>query len=292
MSSGERLERADIVVIGAGIMGASIAFQLTKTSDRKVVVIDERPPVGGASGRTFGQIRQHYSNELMVRLAIRGFEFLNNWSTEVGFGDPRYVRLGYMLIVVEAQLEACRRNVELGRSLGVDTRFVGPDELKEIEPLLETNGLAGGAYEPNGGYIDVTRMVLSWLVAAQSEGLEVLSGVRVNAITTVAGKVSGVDTAVGRIEAPIIVNATGAWATDLLAPIDVEVPIERRRLDMAYLVQQPGKPNIGSCITDGNLSTSRPSPMTLLKSVCAKAPLISHVRMAQRSPRRQARPCL
>ncbi len=252
MSSGERLERADIVVIGAGIMGASIAFQLTKTSDRKVVVIDERPPVGGASGRTFGQIRQHYSNELMVRLAIRGFEFLNNWSTEVGFGDPRYVRLGYMLIVVEAQLEACRRNVELGRSLGVDTRFVGPDELKEIEPLLETNGLAGGAYEPNGGYIDVTRMVLSWLVAAQSEGLEVLSGVRVNAITTVAGRVSGVETAVGRIEAPIIVNATGAWATDLLTPIDVEVPIERRRLDMAYLLQRPGKPNIGSCITDGN----------------------------------------
>ena len=252
MSSGERLERADIVIIGAGIMGASIAFQLTRRSDRKVVVIDERPPVGGASGRTFGQIRQHYSNELMVRLAIRGFEVLNNWSTEVGFGDPRYVRLGYMLIVVEAQVEACRRNVELGRSLGVDTRFAGPDELKEIEPLLETSGLAGGAYEPNGGYIDVTRMVLSWLGAAQCRGLKVLSGVRVNAIATAAGSVCGVETAAGRIEAPTIVNATGAWATDLLAPIGVDVPIERRRLDMAYLIQRPGKPNIGSCITDGN----------------------------------------
>ena len=244
--------RADIVIIGAGIMGASIAFQLAKTSDRKVVIVDERPPVGGASGRTFGQIRQHYSNELMVRLAIRGFEVLNNWSAEVGFGDPGYVRLGYMLIVVDAQVEACRRNVDLGRSLGVDTRFVGPDELKEIEPLLETSGLAGGAYEPNGGYIDVTRMVLSWLAAAQCRGLDVLSGVRVNGITTSGGKVSGVETAEGRIEAPIVINATGAWATDLLAPIGVDLPIERRRLDMAYLIQQPGKPNIGCCITDGN----------------------------------------
>ena len=252
MSSKERLARADIVVIGAGIMGASIAFQLAKNSDRNVVVVDERPPVGGASGRTFGQIRQHYSNELMVRLAIRGFEVLNNWPAEVGYGDPRYVRLGYMLIVVAAQVNACRRNIELGQSLGVDTRFAGPDELKKIEPLLETDGLAGGAWEPNGGYIDVTRMVLSWLGAGQSRGLEVLSGVRVNAITTAAGKVSGIETAMGRIEAPIVVNATGAWATDLLAPIGVDVPIERRRLDMAYLVQPPGKANIGACITDGN----------------------------------------
>ena len=137
-------------------------------------------------------------------------------------------------------------------SLGVDTRFVGPDELKEIEPLLETGGLAGGAYEPNGGYIDVTRMVLSWLAAAQCRGLDVLSGVRINGITTSGGKVSGVETAEGRIEAPIVINATGAWATDLLAPIGVDLPIERRRLDMAYLIQQPGKPNIGCCITDGN----------------------------------------
>ena len=119
--SKDQLARADIVVIGAGVMGASIAFQLTKNSDRKVIIVDERPPVGGASGRTFGQIRQHYSNELMIHMAIRGFEVLNNWPAEVGFGDPGYVRLGYMLIVVSEQVEACRRNIELGRGLGVDT---------------------------------------------------------------------------------------------------------------------------------------------------------------------------
>ncbi len=252
MAIGESVAQADIVVIGAGIMGASIAFQLAKTSDRTVVVVDERPPVGGASGRTFGQIRQHYSNELMVRLAIRGFEVLDDWESEVGFGDPRYVRLGYMLIVVKEQLAACRRNVELGRSLGVDTRFVGPDELKAIEPLLDTAGLEGGAFEPNGGYIDVTRMVLSWLGAAQARGVALLPGVRVEAIATGDGRVRGVATTAGHVEAPIVINATGAWATDLLAPLGVAVPIERRRLDMAYLTQQPGKPTIGNCITDGN----------------------------------------
>ena len=248
----ERLGAADIVVVGAGIMGASIAFQLARQSDRKVVVVDERPPVGGMSGRTFGQIRQHYSNALMVEMAIRGFEVLNNWQTEVGVGDPGYVKLGYMLLVVEAQVEACRRNVDLGRQLGVDTRFASPDEIKALEPSLVTDDLAGGAYEPNGGYIDVTRMVLSWLGAAQAAGAVLRAGLRVDGIATADGRVVGVDTAEGRIEAPVVICAAGAWTTDLLAPIGIDAPIERRRLDMAYLEQPPGRPTIRTCITDGN----------------------------------------
>ena len=248
----ERLGAADIVVVGAGIMGASIAFQLTRQSDRKVVVIDERPPVGGMSGRTFGQIRQHYSNALMVEMAIRGFEVLNSWQAEVGVGDPGYVKLGYMLLVVEAQVEACRRNVDLGRQLGVDTRFASPDEIKALEPALFTDDLAGGAYEPNGGYIDVTRMVLSWLGAAQAAGAVLRAGLRVDGIATADGRVVGVDTAEGRIEAPVVICAAGAWTTDLLAPIGIDAPIERRRLDMAYLEQPPGRPTIRTCITDGN----------------------------------------
>ena len=114
MGSRERLASADVVVVGAGIMGASIAFQLTRRPDRKVTVVDARPPVGGMSGRTFGQIRQHYSNALMVRMAIRGFEVLNDWGAQVGVGDPGYVRLGYLLLVVEAQVEA-----GLGRTNGM-----------------------------------------------------------------------------------------------------------------------------------------------------------------------------
>lgn len=252
MGSGERLASADVVVVGAGIMGASIAFQLARRSDRKVAVVDARPPVGGMSGRTFGQIRQHYSNALMVRMAIRGFEVLNDWGAQVGVGDPGYVRLGYLLLVVQAQVEACKRNVDLGRRLGVDTRFASPDEIAALEPALVTDDLAGGAYEPNGGYIDVTRMVLSWLGAAQANGATLHTGFAVEAITTKGGKVAGVETARGRIDAPVVVAAAGAWTTDLLAPLGIDLPIARRRLDMAFLKQPPGKPQIRTCITDGN----------------------------------------
>ena len=175
MNNNSTITRADIVIVGAGIMGASIAFQLSRQTDKQIVVVDARPPVGGMSGRTFGQIRQHYSNELMVKLSIRGFETLKNWNEKVGYGDPGYVRMGYMLLVAANQIESLKRNVKLGRRLGVETRFVEPDEIKHIEPSLTVDGLTGGCYEPNGGYIDVTRMVLSWLGAAQAGGVKVMT---------------------------------------------------------------------------------------------------------------------
>jgi len=243
---------ADVVVIGAGVSGASIGYQLARHSDRRVVVVDARPPVGGISGRTFGQIRQHYSNGLMVRMALRGFHCIRNWASEVGYGDPGYARLGYMLIVSENQIDGLRRNVELGRGLGVDTRFVGPDEIAAIEPLVNAGGLAGGAYEPDGGYIDVTKMVLSWLGAAAAAGADVLTPLAVEEILVADGAVSGVATVRGEIRAPVVVAATGAWAPDLLEPLGVHVPIERRRLDMATLEQAPGARSLQACITDGN----------------------------------------
>ena len=217
-----------------------------------VVVVDERPPVGGISGRTFGQIRQHYSNELLVKMARRGFEVIKNWGAEVAVGDPGYVQLGYLLLVIEDQLDALRRNIGLGQSCGVDTRFVNAAEIAALEPLLITDDLAGGAYEPDGGYIDVTKMVLSWLTAAQAHGAEVISGVKVTALRTSGGQLSGVTTTSGDIDAGVVVTATGAWACDLLDPIGVHVPVQRRRLEMTMLQTQPGQPQMHSCVTDGN----------------------------------------
>ncbi|MYA25906.1 MAG: FAD-binding oxidoreductase [Acidimicrobiales bacterium] len=243
---------ADVVVIGAGVTGASIGYQLARHSDLRVAIIDARAPVGGISGRTFGQIRQHYSNQLMVRIAQRGFHCIQNWDSVVGFGDPGYARFGYMLLVVADQLDGLRYNIELGQGLGVDTRFVVGDEISDIEPLVNAEGLAGGAYEPEGGYIDVTKMVLSWLTAASAAGADVLAPVAVEEIVTAGGAVTGVNTAIGEIAAPVVIAATGAWARDLLDPLGVEVPIERRRLEMAVLEQHAGARALGTCITDGN----------------------------------------
>ncbi len=243
---------ADVVVVGSGIMGASIAYQLANKSDAKVVVVDERPPVGGMSGRTFGQIRQHYSNELLVRMAQFGFNTIQNWESKVGFGSPGYVKLGYLLLVTENQLDALQRNINLGQRCGVDTQFVDATEIAALEPLLVTADLSGGAYEPDGGYIDVTKMVLSWLSAAQANGAQVINGVRVTQLRTSGNYISGVTTDIGDIDTPVVVLSTGAWANDLLEPIGAAVPLQKRRLELTTLQTKPGQAQISSCITDGN----------------------------------------
>ncbi len=121
---------ADIVVVGAGVMGASIAYQLQKQSGRRIIVVDQFPPLGGMSGRTFGQVRLHYSNSLLLEMASRGYHYFQNWGAQAGYGDAGYHKPGYLLIVVEPQLEALRRDVTLAKALGIDTKFVDPDEIE------------------------------------------------------------------------------------------------------------------------------------------------------------------
>lgn len=247
-----QISKADIVIVGAGVMGASIAFQLSKQTNKNIIIVDQTPPLGGMSGRSFGQIRLHYSNTLLLEMANRGYSFFENWHEEVGYGDPGYKKLGYLLLVVENQLKALRRNIELATSLGLDTRFVEPNEIKSIEPALNTRGLVGGVYDPAGGYIDVTRIVLSFLTAVQERGIRLMSGAGVSGIETKGNQVCGVTTDIGFIEAPIVINVTGAWTNQLLKPLGLCPPIEARRLDTMYLRQPAGAVQIGCCITDGN----------------------------------------
>ena len=244
--------KTDILIIGAGVMGASIAYQLSKKTRKRITVVDQSPPLGGMSGRTFGQIRLHYSNALLLEMAMRGVQFFKNWKTEVGYGDPGYVPMGYLLIVVEKQLEALQRNIDLASSLGIKTAFVDPAQIKKIEPALNVTGLVGGVHDPAGGYIDVTRILLSFLTAAQEQGVRLMSNVRVESIETKNGKLTGVGTEQGKIEAPIVINVTGAWANELFDPLGISLPMEPRRLDTMYLRQPAGGAQIGCCITDGN----------------------------------------
>ena len=79
-------DKTDIIVIGAGVMGASIAFNLAKSSDKRVLVLDQHGPLGGMSGRTFGQVRMHYSNALTLEMAHFGMKYVANWEAEVGVG--------------------------------------------------------------------------------------------------------------------------------------------------------------------------------------------------------------
>lgn len=230
----------DVAVIGAGINGLATAHALCRDRAGSVALFDRGMPGHGDSGRSFSMVRRHYSNEVTARLAIAGSETIIDWNAQVGVADAGYVRCGYLLTVPDRLVDACRSNVELVRNLGLDTRFVSPAEIAELEPELSLDGVAGAAYEPDGGFADAQKMCLGWFAAASTNGLRSHLGEAVTAVRVERGRVTGVETPGGFVATGSVVLATGSWANDLLRPLGAEQPIELRRLQVLVCRRRPG----------------------------------------------------
>src|SRR5437763_2063536 len=139
-------ESADIAIVGAGITGLATAYALTRDGHRSVAIFDRSWPGSGDSGRSFSMVRRHYSNAVTARLAMSGSQTIADWENEVGVADAGYVRCGYLLTVPERLAAACRDNVARLQRIGLDTRFLEPEEIGQVEPEISTDGVAGAAY--------------------------------------------------------------------------------------------------------------------------------------------------
>ena len=241
--------QAEFVVVGAGIVGACIAMQLARRAAGDVLLVDARGPAAGMSGRSFRQVRTHYSNEVTTRLAHRGIEILRGWTEHVGIGDSGYEPVGYLLAVADDQAEGCAANVALGRRLGVRTELVPAARLREIEPLLATDGLACGAWEPDSGLIDPVKTALSATVAAQAAGAKTLFGSPVRALRMTGDRVIGVVTDDGDFDAGTVVLAVGPWAPPLLAGAGIDLGMRLHTLELSVLRMSPGRPGLSTALT-------------------------------------------
>jgi sarcosine oxidase subunit beta len=235
------IDSAEIAIVGAGINGLATAHALTRDGHRGVALFDRSWPGSGDSGRSFSMVRRHYSNAVTARLAIAGTRTIADWENEVGVADAGYVRCGYLLTVPERLEAVCRDNVDRLRRLGLETRFLEPDEIGEVEPELSLEGVAGAAYEPDGGFADAQKMCLGWFAAACSRGLNHRLGCSVRGLRVDGGRVVGIETDAGFTAAGTVVLATGAWTNDLLRPVGAEQPIELRRLQVLVARRGPGQ---------------------------------------------------
>ena len=243
-------DRADIVVVGGGLMGTSIAFQLARRRVGDVLLLERDAICAGDSGVCFGMVRRHYSNEVVARLAMRGVDVIKRWPEEVEVGDAGYVRTGYLLTATVDRLAALEDNVARLRALGLDTEVVSPADVAAIEPLLEIDGIAGGAYEPDGGFADTQKMTLSWFAAAVGHGLRAAIGRTATGLRVQAGRVTAVETDGGPIEAGTVVLAAGAWGPALARPAGLDLPVELRRVQVALVRQPGGRPQASLTFSD------------------------------------------
>lgn len=231
----------DIVVVGGGIMGASLAWHLARRGAR-VALLERDVIAAGASGKTGALLRRHYSNRPEAILAQRGWQTFAAWPEVVG-GEPVHTPCGLIVTVDtspghEANIDRLHRNVELQNALGIPSRVVTQAELRELQPHATWDDVTHAAYEPDSGFVDAIAATRAMAAAARDAGAAVCEGVTVEGVAIAGDRVQGVRTAEGVIPAGRVVLAAGPWTPRLLAGTGVTLPIEALRVQIAIL-QRP-----------------------------------------------------
>jgi sarcosine oxidase subunit beta len=223
---------ADVVIIGGGVNGASIAFNLARLGVRRVVLLERRHLGGGASGKSGSLVRMHYTNEAESRLAWESLKVFRDFDAMVG-GDCGFEAPGFVQIVGPAHADALRANVAMQQRLGIDTRLVSREELAEISPDLRVDDVGAAAYEPGSGFADPNATTFAFAAAARRLGATIETDCEVLRIVTEGGRVTGVETSRGRVAAPVVVAVPGAWAGRLLDPLGLDFGLKPNRVQVS-----------------------------------------------------------
>jgi glycine/D-amino acid oxidase-like deaminating enzyme len=251
----ETLSRtADFVILGAGVMGASIAFHLARRGAGTILVLDKGDVAGGGSGRSSALVRMHYSFPVEVDLAVKSLDIFRHWKDYVG-RDGDFRQTGFVRIVRENELDRLQRNVAMQREHGVDTRVVTRQELSEIVPDWNVVDVPLAAWEPGSGYGDGTGVANDFLERAREMGVLYKSQTRATRFCVEHGRVTGVSTDRGEVSTPIVVAATGPWSRPLLAGVGFDLPVEGEYHEVAILKNPPGLQEPGPACIDGITTT-------------------------------------
>jgi len=202
------------VVIGGGILGASTAHFLAKKGFGKVVLLEKRALADVSTGHSTANVRTFYSNPVTVKLAQRAVQMFENDREELG-GDCSFEQVGYLTLIDEASVAGGRHVLELGREHGVEVREISPEDINELAPHYDLDGVVSGVFEPRSGYADPVRTVQSLVSRAKEWGLAVHEGVGATGIRLQGDRVTAVETEDGPIATPVVVNAAGPWGREV-----------------------------------------------------------------------------
>ncbi|HYR72560.1 MAG TPA: FAD-binding oxidoreductase [Candidatus Acidoferrum sp.] len=220
---------ADIVIIGAGAIGASIAYQLGRRGARDVVVL-ERDAVGaGSTSKAAGGIRVQFATRVEIELSLRAIAFFKRFEDEMGVPCD-FHQEGYLFVITdEPTLARFRENVALQRSMGADVRVIAPDDARALVPALNVDDALAAVWGPTDGHASPNDVVQAYAAQARARGVRIVEGTPVTGIVVEHGRVTGVLTPAGTIATRLVVNAAGPWAPLVGRMAGLELPVDPRR---------------------------------------------------------------
>ena len=248
----ERLpERADVVIIGGGIMGLSLAWNLAAQGAQRVLVLERGYLCEGASGRNGGGVRAQWTTPTLIELAKESIDFMGRFAQELGINV--WLRKGGYLFLAhdEATIQRIEGSAALQRKHGLPTRIVSPGEAGDIVPELDTSKFLAASWNPEDGVVFPWPFLWGYADGARKRGVQVETFTRVTGLEAAGGRIRSVQTDRGTVQADRVVIASGAWSPTVAKLVGVSLPNVPYRHEIVS--SEPLKPFLGPLVS--NLGT-------------------------------------
>jgi glycine cleavage system aminomethyltransferase T/glycine/D-amino acid oxidase-like deaminating enzyme len=239
-------ERARVVIVGGGVGGASIAYHLAQLGERDVVLVDRAELTSGSTFHSAGLVGQLRGSVSLTRMMMDSVALYRRLGEACGWVECGGLRLA----CTPEREEELHRQVGWSRTFGLALELLSADEAAALFPLMSTDGVRAASYLPTDGYLDPSQLTYALAEGAREGGCRIYTHTRVTAIDVEAGRVRGVQTEWGPVEAEVVVNAGGMFAAEIGRMAGVRVPVVPFAHE--YLVTQPFRER-----DDGHLPTLR-----------------------------------
>lgn len=217
--------KADVVIIGGGVNGCSLAYQLAKEGV-DVIVVEKNYLSSGATGTCGAGIRQQWSTKENTELAIKSVKIFDNLSKELG-QDIEFRQGGYLIAIHDnKEMKQAEKNVAMQRSLGLKVDILNPNEINDVVSILDVKGMRaiGATFCPADGHANPFKTTFAYADAARSKGANIYTHTEVVDIKTENKRTSVVETDRGAIKTDTVVNAAGVWSKKIAEMVGVKLP--------------------------------------------------------------------
>lgn len=230
---------AEVVIIGGGCMGASVAYHLAKRGVTDVVLLERETLLAtGSTGRNAGGVRHQFSNEANIRLSIESIGMMERFEEETG-SPIDFHQDGYLFLLSKpSSVETFQRNVALQRSLGVEVEWLDAAAAAPLAPGLTTDGVLGATFCRRDGIADPNGVTMGFAKGAQSAGVAIERDTEATGVVVRGGRVAAVETTRGAIATSVVVNAAGPHARSVGRMAGVDVPVDPYRRHI-FIAQAP-----------------------------------------------------
>jgi sarcosine oxidase subunit beta len=220
---------ADIVIIGGGVIGLSIAYHLGQRKAGKIVLLEKGQLGEGSTSRCVGGIRTQFSTEINILFSLESMKVFDHFEEEFGV-NPEFRKIGYLfLATTEQEAGVFKENIRLQKRFGIPVEWLDPDEIRRRSPYLKMNDILGGTFCTWDGYAGPSEVLTGFANGAKRAGVGIVEGMEAREVMVDKGRVTGVRTGVREIFCPVVVNAGGPFASLIGEMAGIKIPVKPLR---------------------------------------------------------------